>query len=177
MYTHRGWNVHWNHIRKDLWKIGTTMATNNYFTVQRSVCKHCSKADNERCERWHTGFVVKLLVSFQSTHSTFSFLSMVFSFTLSLRSLIRHECTLHPSTHKSCLYSVLTCKCLQTDKHTHWRSRQAVCRESATVQGVSPLTVGKQCSSLVQNSGARHSPIEQTECSPASNSRSVPTLH
>lgn len=57
------------------------------------------------------------------------------------------------------------CKCLQTHKHTHSSSQQAVSqllyRVSLSVS-LLPPSFGKQCSSLAWKSGARHSPTGDT---------------
>lgn len=147
------------------------------------LCEHCSKSD---CERWHTGSVVRLVVSRQSTHSTFSFLSLAVGFIALIT--IPHQQPLQSKTH--------TNKHVLQRKHIHCISMQiladtntrtfrlaagGVQRLSQLLYAVSllpppvntaaPWFGSQEPDTHLLNRLARVFPV------PASNSLSLPTLH
>lgn len=149
---------------------GTITVTNNSLTVHvgaSALSEDLKNVSTDTPDLWLDRWLAVSPLSL--------FLSLIFSFVLSLQSLLSlpqiSPVACNPSAYctpvcNTNTRTVLTCKYLHTRKHTHSSSQQAVC--SVWVShctgrlSLCPPTVGKQCSSLVQNSGARHSPIEQT---------------
>lgn len=126
--------------------------------------------DLQTCEHWHTGSVVRLVVSCQSTYSTFSF--SLYAFQLRAVFTIPHQQPVHSCAADWRYCTPFNANCINmqmlADTNTHafllaaggaQPLSQLLCVEALSL---SPPAARKHCSSLVGISGARRSPTEQT---------------